>query len=155
MTITTRMPTAQADTPASTAAECAALRTVFSMRAREVGFDPVRSAPVIERVLTVLELAFLDRAPLADMTPVISACTHASPIGPLYDASVPSRVRTITIGCHDPVVLARFWSEVTGRPMDHEGDEAWVDIADDPDAIVPDLLFQRVPEGNAPEVRVR
>jgi hypothetical protein len=38
--------------------------------------------------------------------------------------------------------------------MDHEGDEAWVDITDDPDAIMPDLLFSRVPEGNVPEVRV-
>ena len=67
---------------------------------------------------------------------------------------MPSRVRAITTDCHDPVALAGFWSEVTGRPMDHEGDEAWVDITDDPDAIMPDLLFSRVPEGNVPEVRV-
>jgi hypothetical protein len=65
-----------------------------------------------------------------------------------------SRVRDITIDFHDPVALARFWSEVTGRPMDHEGDEAWVDITDDPDSVAPDLLFIRVPEGNVPEVRV-
>jgi hypothetical protein len=67
---------------------------------------------------------------------------------------MPSRVRTITIDCHDPVALARFWSEVTGRPMDHEGDDAWVDITDDPDSIVPDLLFQRVPEGKMVKNRV-
>jgi Glyoxalase-like domain len=67
---------------------------------------------------------------------------------------MPSRVRAITIDSHDPVALARFWSEVTGRPMDSEGDDAWVDITDDPDSIVPDLLFIRVSEGKAAEVRV-
>ena len=37
--------------------------------------------------------------------------------------------------------------------MDSEDDEAWVDITDDPDSIVPDLLFIRVPEANTSEVR--
>jgi hypothetical protein len=55
---------------------------------------------------------------------------------------MPSRVRAITI---EPRSRC-FLSEVTGGPMDSEGDEAWVDITDDPDSIVPDLLFIRVPE---------
>ena len=70
---------------------------------------------------------------------------------------MPSRVRTITIDCHDPLGLARFWSEVTGRPMGHDeedDDEAWIDITNDPDSIVPDLLFQRVPESKTVKNRV-
>lgn len=38
--------------------------------------------------------------------------------------------------------------------MEDEDDEAWVNITDDPDSIVPDLLFIRIPEGDVPEVRV-
>jgi hypothetical protein len=67
---------------------------------------------------------------------------------------MPSRVRTVVFDCHDPLALARFWSEVTGRPMGNDDEEAWVDITDDPDSMVPDLLFQRVPEGKTVKNRV-
>src|SRR5688572_14290907 len=67
---------------------------------------------------------------------------------------MPSRVRNVTFDCHEPLALARFWSEVTGRPMGNDAEEAWVDITVDPDSMVPYLLFVRVPEGKTVKNRV-
>jgi hypothetical protein len=37
---------------------------------------------------------------------------------------------------------------------EEDDDEAWIDITDDPDSIVPDMLFQRVPESKTVKNRV-
>ncbi|MFI0941206.1 VOC family protein [Streptomyces sp. NPDC021020] len=56
-----------------------------------------------------------------------------------------SVVQNVAIDCADAYALARFWSEVTGRPLDPEcrpGDEeTWVELADGPT-----LYFNQVPE---------
>jgi predicted enzyme related to lactoylglutathione lyase len=67
---------------------------------------------------------------------------------------MPSALRNVTIDCHDPYELARFWSQVVGRPLhedDHPGDpEAVIEMGDGP----PRLLFQRVPEDKVAKNRV-
>ncbi|MEU5690751.1 VOC family protein [Actinosynnema sp. NPDC020468] len=64
-----------------------------------------------------------------------------------------SRVRHITVDCADPHALARFWSDVTGRPLsddDNPGDpEVFLDLG-----AGPGLLFVRVPEPKAGKNRV-
>lgn len=63
-------------------------------------------------------------------------------------------VRNITIDCHDPYVLAQFWTKVFGVPMhpdDNPGDpEAVVDVGEGR----PVLLFERVPEAKTVKNRV-
>ena len=62
-------------------------------------------------------------------------------------------VRHITIDCHDPHALARFWIEVTGYLPDEEPDDDEVLItARVPDA--PGLLFIRVDDAKAVKNRV-
>ena len=65
---------------------------------------------------------------------------------------VPSTVRHVTFDCSDPDRLAQFWADVLDGEL-HPDDQPG-----DPEAVVqsagnPTLLFQRVPEGNRPEVR--
>ncbi|MET0417990.1 MAG: VOC family protein [Actinoplanes sp.] len=48
-------------------------------------------------------------------------------------------VRHITVDCHDPLTLGRFWQEVTGFVMDAESD-AEEALLEGPDG-VPGLLF--------------
>ena len=52
----------------------------------------------------------------------------------------------LSIDCADPVVLARFWSEVLGRPVNPGGDaeNAAIDATDP--ASGPRLAFHKVPE---------
>ena len=65
-----------------------------------------------------------------------------------------SAIRNITVDCHDPYELARFWAQVVDRPMhddDHPGDpEAVVLLGDG----LPNLLFARVPEEKTVKNRV-
>ena len=65
-----------------------------------------------------------------------------------------SAIHNITVDCHDPYELARFWAQVVDRPMhddDHPGDpEAVVLLGDG----LPNLLFARVPEEKTVKNRV-
>jgi predicted enzyme related to lactoylglutathione lyase len=65
-----------------------------------------------------------------------------------------SAIHNITVDCHDPYGLARFWAQVLDRPMhddDHPGDpEAVVLLGDG----LPNLLFERVPEAKTVKNRV-
>jgi len=63
---------------------------------------------------------------------------------------VPRRIQEIVIDCAEPRRLARFWSEILGRPADIV-DDAWASIPAEPVR----LAFQRVPEGKqSPKNRV-
>jgi hypothetical protein len=64
-------------------------------------------------------------------------------------------VRHITVDCHDPYELSRWWSEATGWPQheeDRPGDEEAAVVP--PDPRLPWLLFIRVPEGKVVKNRV-
>jgi predicted enzyme related to lactoylglutathione lyase len=65
-----------------------------------------------------------------------------------------SAIHNITVDCHDPYGLARFWAQVLDQPMhddDHPGDpEAVVLLGDG----LPNLLFARVPEAKTVKNRV-
>lgn len=54
-------------------------------------------------------------------------------------------VGNIVIDCPDPRTLARFYSELLGRPIAPDGDDGWVDLEGQPL-----LSFQRVPDYDAP-----
>ncbi|HEY7144558.1 MAG TPA: VOC family protein [Streptosporangiaceae bacterium] len=59
------------------------------------------------------------------------------------------RIKSITVDCADPYLLAKFWSEVTGYQEDpqdrnYPDDPAGLLVAPDGSA---SLLFVRVPEG--------
>ncbi|MEE1820385.1 VOC family protein [Streptomyces sp. NPDC090082] len=64
-----------------------------------------------------------------------------------------SVVQNVAIDCADPYELARFWSGVTGRPMDPEdrpgAHETQVLLADGPV-----LYFNRVPEAKTSKNRL-
>jgi predicted enzyme related to lactoylglutathione lyase len=66
------------------------------------------------------------------------------------------RIRTITFDCHDPYLLAGFWSQVTGFTEDPDN----TNHPDDPEGLLlaPDgsasLLFIRVPEPKQVKNRV-
>jgi hypothetical protein len=66
------------------------------------------------------------------------------------------RIRTITVDCYDPYLLANFWSQVTGYREDpgnsnHPDDPEGLLIAPDGSA---SLLFIRVPEPKRGKNRV-
>jgi Glyoxalase-like domain len=66
------------------------------------------------------------------------------------------RIRTITFDCHDPYLLAGFWSQVTGFAEDpgntnHPEDSEGLLLAPDGSA---SLLFIRVPEPKQVKNRV-
>ena len=63
-------------------------------------------------------------------------------------------VRSVTIDCHDPYQLARWWCTVFGvppHPEDFPGDPEALCV---PDGGPPRLLFERVPEAKAGKNRV-
>ena len=68
-----------------------------------------------------------------------------------------SRLDAVTFDCHDPLLLASFWSQVLGYVEDVENpnrpgdDEAYVI---DPKGLGPAVLFLVVPEGKAAKNRV-
>jgi predicted enzyme related to lactoylglutathione lyase len=63
-------------------------------------------------------------------------------------------IRSVTIDCHDPFSLAKWWCEAFGVPMSE------ADFPDDPEAICDlgddqaRLLFERVPEDKTLKNRV-
>lgn len=67
---------------------------------------------------------------------------------------MPSKIHQVTIDCADAYNLATFWAAVLGgslHPDDQPGDPEALVLAPDGSRI---LLFQQVPDGNRPEVRV-
>lgn len=62
-------------------------------------------------------------------------------------------VRHITFDCHDPLAQARFWSEVTGYPIEDEPEDDEV-LLEPPQPGVPGVLFVRVEEGKSAKNRV-
>jgi len=71
-----------------------------------------------------------------------------------------ARIRNVTLDCKDAYSLARFWSEVTGWPVDPDsapGDAEVLVAPSHPEPEVPPLsglLFIEVPEGKAAKNRV-
>ena len=70
---------------------------------------------------------------------------------------MPSRIRHVTIDCHDPYSQAAFWADVLGFVEDQDNPNA----PDDPEALItdpsgrhPGLLFIRVPDAKAVKNRV-
>jgi len=55
------------------------------------------------------------------------------------------QLSTIVIDCPEPLVLARFYSELLGLPITHQDDD-WVDVGDGQ----PRLAFQLAPDHQAP-----
>jgi predicted enzyme related to lactoylglutathione lyase len=62
-------------------------------------------------------------------------------------------VRHITVDAHDPLVLARFWAEVTGFVMDDESDNEEALLVG-PAPGMPGLLFVAVPDEKVVKNRV-
>src|ERR1700680_2107697 len=66
------------------------------------------------------------------------------------------RIRTITVDCRDPYLLAGFWSQVTG----YQEDPGNTNHPDDPEGLLvgpggsANLLFMRVPEVKQAKNRV-
>ena len=52
----------------------------------------------------------------------------------------------LTFDCHDPELVARFWSEVTGLAIDDEANEYFVSIGRADTAVTPKWFFAKVPE---------
>jgi hypothetical protein len=69
------------------------------------------------------------------------------------DARMSSLVGSITFDCARPYELAQFWSEVVGFPVSAD-DKPDDEVALEPPAGHPVLLFIRVPEGKAVKNRV-
>ncbi len=63
------------------------------------------------------------------------------------------RLANITLDCDDPVAVARFWSDVLGRPVDDDRSEFFCSIGRGDDA-QPAWLFIKVPEGKTVKNRV-
>jgi len=72
-------------------------------------------------------------------------------------------IRTITVDCADASVVGRFWETFLGWPLETEVDvdpALTEEIADSSAAFLtnpsagPNLLFQRVPEGNRAELGI-
>jgi catechol 2,3-dioxygenase-like lactoylglutathione lyase family enzyme len=64
---------------------------------------------------------------------------------------VTSRIGDIVVDCADPPLLARFWAEVLGYRVTDQ-DATGVAIAGS--AVMPAVLFIRVPEGRAGKNRI-
>lgn len=59
------------------------------------------------------------------------------------------RIQCLDIDCADPIALGRWWSEVLGWRVTHEGDDETVlepPAGSPEDGVVPDLLFLKVPD---------
>lgn len=71
-----------------------------------------------------------------------------------------AHIRHITVDCKDAYTLARFWSEVTGWPMDEENEPGDSEclvapvLPEPPGAGSPGMLFIQVPEPKAVKNRV-
>src|SRR5260370_8165922 len=66
-----------------------------------------------------------------------------------------SAILNVTFDCHDPKVVAAFWSAVTGYPVEEvasPGNPYWV--ASPPDQSWPRLVFVAVPERKEGKNRV-
>jgi hypothetical protein len=63
-----------------------------------------------------------------------------------------SLVDTLTIDCHDPASIARFWCEVLGYELEEiDNEDAWLR---DPTGRGWPMLFQTVPEGKTVKNRL-
>ena len=66
-----------------------------------------------------------------------------------------STIRNITFDCADPLAQARFWGQVTGRPVIEEPQPGYPESAvGEPDEDGPRLYFVKVPEGKIVKNRV-
>jgi predicted enzyme related to lactoylglutathione lyase len=66
-----------------------------------------------------------------------------------------SSILNVTFDCHNPRVVAKFWSDVTGYSLEEvntPGDDYWV--ASSPDGQLPRLVFVSVPEKKVVKNRV-
>jgi predicted enzyme related to lactoylglutathione lyase len=70
------------------------------------------------------------------------------------DARMSSLVGSITFDCARPYELAQFWTEVVGFPIDADSKPDDEEVALEPPAGHPMLLFIRVPEGKAAKNRI-
>ncbi|MGA7987811.1 MAG: VOC family protein [Candidatus Dormiibacterota bacterium] len=61
------------------------------------------------------------------------------------------RVQTVVFDCSDTLLVASFWSEVLGLPVQELEDG---DLGLEPGGNKPDLLFQQVPEGKSVKNRL-
>jgi hypothetical protein len=53
-------------------------------------------------------------------------------------------LENVTFDCADAAALAGFWAEVTGQPVDADGNEFFATVGKDSDG--PTLMFVQVPE---------
>jgi hypothetical protein len=61
-----------------------------------------------------------------------------------------ARFGVVALDCPDPIALARFYSALTGWPLDPSGEnDRWVQL-DPPDGRGAALAFQKVPSGYRP-----
>jgi hypothetical protein len=60
----------------------------------------------------------------------------------------------ITFDCDSPAVVAAFWSEAVGRPVDEGGSEFMHSIGMNDPAVSPTLLFLKVPEAKTAKNRM-
>lgn len=66
-----------------------------------------------------------------------------------------STLLNVTFDCHDPEVVAAFWSAVTGyvtEEVDSPGNKYW--LVSSPEGRLPRLVFVRVPEPKVVKNRV-
>ncbi|MDP9615120.1 VOC family protein [Streptomyces demainii] len=68
--------------------------------------------------------------------------------------SFPNPVRHITFDAHDPYALARFWSRLTGYPLEDSGPDDDEVLISPGQPGVPGLLFLRVPDTKTVKNRV-
>jgi predicted enzyme related to lactoylglutathione lyase len=64
-----------------------------------------------------------------------------------------SFIRNVSFDCPEPYLLARFWSEVVGHPMDPDSEPGDPEIVIEPPG-GPRLYFQAVPEEKVVKNRV-
>ena len=61
------------------------------------------------------------------------------------------RWQSVVIDCSDPMLIASFWSEALGLPLQGPEDgEWWIEPGGDS----PDILFEQVPEGKTVKDRI-
>ncbi|WP_064456916.1 VOC family protein [Streptomyces hygroscopicus] len=68
--------------------------------------------------------------------------------------SFPNPVRHITFDAHDPYALARFWSRLTGYPLEDSGPDDDEVLISPGQPGVPGLLILRVPDTKTVKNRV-
>jgi hypothetical protein len=65
-----------------------------------------------------------------------------------------SSIHTITIDCHDPLLLAQFWAAALDWKVESPIEDDDEVAVEPPHEMVPALLFIRVPEGKAVKNRI-